>query len=243
MAVRFDSLSDDFAKTSSLPASILNHTLSFWFMLHTAPSSGQTRYLCTHSGGGHFFDVFMQNDAVLEYYTNGNFVTGSTILTGIWYHFARTIASGSNACKVYLNGIQDIQGTDVSLATGAPSTVSIGYSPSSESADMTVAAIKWHTAVLTPEEILNEMMQYLPLRTINLYSWSPSLSITDDGIDYSGNGNSWTVNGNPINIDGPPIPWKLGKRKSLYIPDTTPISTSSSGIVRRGDLTLLGCGV
>lgn len=77
----------------------------------------------------------------------------------------------------------------------------------------------WSTN-LSQAEVQQEMRSYTPVRTANLYSWTPFVdaSTGSDFLDYSGNGRNWTETGTVTFEDNPPISWRQGKNKRIYIP-------------------------
>jgi hypothetical protein len=143
-------------------------------------------------------------------------VTGASAQLGIWQHLALVIQSPvgtpDNALG-YVNGVLNITNPAISDGVSAEK-LWVGNDNDAEALQGNAAAIKiWSGVELTAAEIANEMRQYLPHRTANLYGFWPLLSIADDEIDFSGNANTWTVTGVPITVKGPPIPWREGRRR------------------------------
>lgn len=153
----------------------------------------------------------------------GTEVSGSTLTVGTWYHVAlvRTSATNINA---YLNGSSDITNTRDITGRAAAGRMGIGANNYSDSAfpnevDGNVAAVKMWSTNLSEAEIQKEMWQFMPNRTLNLYSWTPFVdaSTGTDFLDYSGNARPWTEVGSVTFEDNPPIQWRRG-RSRIFIP-------------------------
>lgn len=133
--------------------------------------------------------------------------------TNTWYHVA--LVRNGTSKRLYVDGVLVVDATD---SAAASTTFAVGdWGGGAGNWNGRAAAIKGWEGILTVEEILAEMRQYLPVRTANLRGFYPFHSTGDDQVDFSGGGRTFTVAGAPVNADGPPVPWKLGRGR-IWIP-------------------------
>lgn len=216
MAMRFDATGEKYTRSSGLPT-YSACTIMGWFKISVDRNDYSTFFCLDADTAGYptglkYLVATNSDGTTLQLYVgDADTVTGSTLTVGTWYHIALTVngTSGENAL-VYVNGVLDITQT----AKNA-SSIKILYGESdaengTEALNGVCAAIKEYDAVLTVEEIQQEMRQYLPMRTANINAFYPMLSDSDDQVDFSGMGNTLTVGGTPTVEDGPPIPWCMG---------------------------------
>ena len=159
--------------------------------------------------------------------------TGATALSiNTWYHVAITVnGTGSTAGTAYLDGVQQVQ--HAGNASLTPDTMVYGNNGASGIYRFNgrLASVKVYDAVLTADEILQEMRSHLPYRTDNLNCWTScvdNVASTADN-DYSGNGNNWTPAGTISLEDNPPIHWSQ-RRNRIFIP----AAVAASNVVGHG---------
>lgn len=217
MAVRINANNEDYSRTTNVPPED-PLTMMVWFYLVTA-RTGINTYALLHTDGSAngMFLSFETNGTMLEFLglTAGTPAPTDmgTLATATWYHIAFT-RSGS-AINAYIDGAVVASPTFATTYTEAD--ISVGGHPVDTTvwADARYAACKVWRAALSTAEIQQEMRQYMPVRTANLDSFYPFLSVADDEVDYSGNGRNWTVGGTPTTEDGPPIPWRAGRQRCV----------------------------
>lgn len=147
---------------------------------------------------------------ILNLWNGASHFTGSQAFTiGSWGHIAMTVAGTGNGQYLgYLNGVLDITADGNSSNTAG--RFDIGDNDNG-GFDGRIAAVKVYSgAVLTADEIKNEMRYYIPRRTANLNTWLPCVHPTAAGnlVDFSGNAFNMTLIGTaPTVEDGPPIAW------------------------------------
>ncbi len=209
---------DSLIRTTNLPAAT-TLTVMGWFLFHSGPvdENWETPFYFGGAAGdtGDFLQLF-GNTGGFELYNNvGGTTTGSAWETDVWHHLTMVRkGNGTGDILFYLDGVLDITHTTGVLSTGA---LEIGDDNFTEQIDADVAAIKVWNAVLTADEILNEMQTFLPKRWTNLNCWTPGVRDTVDFLDYSGAGNDWTENGTIAIGGGPPISWGAAVPMALEV--------------------------
>jgi hypothetical protein len=168
--------------------------------LNFGDTTGTRSIVVGTSGGGQTYKIDT-GDEIAQ-------VLGSTLNFDTWYHATVTCAgTGANQIIGYLNGVSDVVGTGHASVTAE--TFSIGYDPIYAGViDGRAAAVKFWGAVLTANEILNEMRYFAPVRWANISGWYPMVNVVvaDNLIDMSGTANL-TAGGTLTVEDGPPILW------------------------------------
>ncbi len=206
MAIRFDTSGESLSRTSNLP-SISTCTVMGWVYISSATAT-TSFFSFGEAATSNRYTIGLWSDASSLVNWNGSAVaTGSTVSASTWYHIAMVIDNASSlTCVVYLNGISDITNDTSGFSA---EKLWFGNNESDELHNGRLAAVKVWSAVLTGDEIINEMKHYLPQRLANINGWYPSVSqaVNDNATDYSGNGNTMTVNGTLSVEDGPPIAW------------------------------------
>lgn len=221
MAIRTDASGEQVSRLTSLPG-ITSFTMMGWFQIVT-DRNVFTAFMCYGaSGNGFLYETQTQSDGTSLAGWNGiTTFNGSALSVGTWYHLAMTVAgTGAGQFLIYLNGVLDI--TADGNVTNPNEKIYYGNSDSNEWLNGKFAAGKIYSAVLTANEINQEMRQYLPVRTANLNTFCPFLTIEGGSstVDYSGNTFDMTVTGGSLE-DGPPIPWKTGQAKFFPVLSST----------------------
>lgn len=219
MSVRFDANTDKLTRTTLLP-SITSFSIMAW-IYRTTTGGGDHEAVFSYGSGTSNYAAYVRSGPSSALFSVTDWVTdftGSAIVDATWYHLAMTVAgTGAGQLLGYMNGVLNCTGNGASI-TG--STLQCCNGPAGGTQEWyngRMAAVKVYSAVLTANEIANEMRQYLPVRTANLNCWSPLLLSTDVK-DFSGAGATWTVGGTLATEDGPPIPWSripLRQRRSM----------------------------
>lgn len=221
MAVRFDASGDSLSRTTNLPT-ISAFTLMGWFYLSADRDANANLLAFGDSAGGGYVQAYVNQAGAsnaLSLFDGAGTATGSTLSNTTWYHVALTCSgfSGGTERDVYLNGVLDCQLTGLSASAASAEKIWVGNDNDTEFLNGRAAAVKIYDAVLTASQIVQEMRQILPASTVSLNAFYP-LWGSGDVTDYSANGRSWTVGGTLATEDGPPVPWKMGRRRQVYIP-------------------------
>lgn len=195
-----------------------------WFKISVDRDTFSSFFAFGTDASSPYYGVLTDSDGVtLIAWNSVATVSGSTALAvGTWYHIAAVVngTSGGNFLT-YLNGAVNI--TSDGSTNPAAGAFIVGSDPDSEWLNGCAAAIKVWSTNLTAVEIQQEMQQYLPIRTANLNAFYPCLSVGDDEVDFSGNGNTLTVGGTLATEDGPPIPWVTGRHRVLIPASGAPV--------------------
>lgn len=205
MAVRFDSSTDQLSRTATLPAINSFSMLAWCYSLAVVSGSvlaiGAADTVTFYSVGRDF------STSRVRVYAGGTLVNGTAAFPGsTWLHLALTCAgSGIGQLLAYANGVLDVTTNGSASATNAKAY--LATDDAGNTMDCRLAAVKIYSAVLTADEIKQEMRCYMPVRTANLHSWLPLLAHTDTA-NYAGTG-AWTVGGTLTTEAGPPIAWSL----------------------------------
>jgi len=206
MANRFNDSADSYSLTT-LGAP---HTLMAW--VYIAVDTNSYSGIFVYNNGSQYFCGMDSTGTRLDFFNGGDNL-GSEIAVGQWNHVAIVSGAGGTGTRVvYLNGVQDISTTGDDISGG---TLFIGNSSGGLFLNGRMAAVKGWNSTLTQAQIQQEMFQYLPRRTTNLFGFWSFLTATEGTVDFSGNGNTLTSNGTPITEDGPPIRWSNGDNFSL----------------------------
>lgn len=211
MSVRFDASGDRLTRTATLPTMTSFSLLAWALVSVSAGFTGALAHGLNADGSQNFYSVGLGNSGGLKLNTYPGDASvgyyGTTVLaTATWYHIALTCAgTGTNQFLAYLNGVAEITRTATAVSTAG--RLMVGDDQGGDPFNGRVAAVKIYSAVLTADEIKQEMRSYMPVRTANLNTWSPLLVSTDVG-NYANTG-AWTVGGTLTTEDGPPIAWSL----------------------------------
>ena len=221
MAIVYASGTSRSLNRASLLSSSNTMTMMGWAIATSAP------------GNNAYFNLFAQRATVgISIWTTGgqtvwNIGTatdddpGSVVSLNTWTHV--TLTKDATASQdMYLNGVLDVAS---SLSQTGSTTIDIGNFAASGGGINAwtgrFAAVKIWNAVLTATEILQEMRQFLPVRTANLAAWYPFVDPTVSAqlTDYSGAGATLTQTGTAptASTDGPPIPWVRGPSR-IWVP-------------------------
>jgi len=232
-SIRANANTEIFTRTTNLPT-INSFTWMGW--VRYATLSGDY-HLAFHRGAHtstDFLAVGAWNNAGYKTYLSDwtNDWSGSTITTGVWYHYAWT-RDGNNH-KVYLNGTLESGLTQTSTAN--PSTAAVhlfGYaSGGSDNLDGCIAYVmEWSGVALTGGQVQQQMRYDAPvveLQRLNGY-W-PMDSLADPGEDKSRRHKTrrWTVAGTITSEDGPPVVRAITKQRPRWT--TAPAAPPAGGI-------------
>jgi hypothetical protein len=148
---------------------------------------------------------------------------GANPAVNTWFHVA-AIRNG-NTKTLYVNGVQAASNSDAVTTQTSFFLGSAFNNVAAVGSDLftgTIAHAKVWKAVLTLNEIIQEMMQGRPVRTANLFGHWPLFNAGDFTVDYSGGGNTITSGGSGTAYgDGPPVP--------LYVPEARLIVAPAAG--------------
>lgn len=207
------------------------YSVSFWLYCNSITSE------CPFHVGKN--DTVFANDTIqiesniIEAVVDENYSTGTTLSTATWYHVG-FVRESSSSLKLYLNGSLDITNSTSIGARAAPTNMDLGLYGTAGGGgpfgplDGNIAAVKIWSTNLTQSEIQQEIWSYIPIRTANLYNWTPFVdtSTGTDFLDYSGNGRNWTETGSVTFGSNPPVAWSKGNRR-IYIPAAAPAATAT----------------
>lgn len=190
-------------------------TVMAWVKLSVDRNAFSCVFAFGASSGGDYNSLNAQSDGTtLEVYNSSTSTSGASLTAGTWVHLAWT--GDATNLLAYVNGVLNI----TRAQDGTPPTngkLWIGSNNDTEWFNGCFAAIKVYSATLTAAEIANEARQQLPIRTANLYAFMPSRNVGEQGVDYSGAGNTFTIGGTLATEDGPPVPWVNYQEDAVYI--------------------------
>ncbi len=219
---------DALRRTTSLPSETAC-TMMAWYKLITRTDFGTFIALVDSGSGGQMIQLDDSGSNVLTIWSSGGNTTGTTINTAQWYHMAMVVElpGAGDDVLFYLDGVLDI-----SRAVGNGSIVDMAYGNNNIDEGVTAqcAAIKVWDAILTVDEVKNEMFTYLPQRMANIHLWTPCLSTGGTTFkDFSSAGLDWTEEGTITHVvDGPPITWSKGSPK-IFLPSAAAPATVHFG--------------
>jgi hypothetical protein len=217
MSLRFDNAADYLERTTGAPSRTA-FTMMGWFKIVVDTNAVATFLRFKASGSADNFVVSTDADGVtLMVFNNSVTDTGTALNVGDWNHIAM-VGDDTNV-TIFLNGIQDCQ---VAQATLTLAHIQVGNAPEfSEFLNGLAAAVKIYDVVLTAAEILQESLQYAPVRFADLNAWYPMIdhATADAAKDYSTFKRDFTVNGTLAIENGPPIPWIV--EDELWVPAIT----------------------
>ena len=151
----------------------------------------------------HFGKSFSNQTLYFSATPNTNFFGSQTINNNQWY--AVTWTWDGTTDRLYINGVLEISTTAIN--TGSRLTIDLGRISSSLSDIVNFDGLKIWQAVLTPEEIRNEIHSIKPKRWQDLWAWLPCNNGAAIGADYSGNGRSFTQTGTVIETSPSSTAW------------------------------------
>jgi hypothetical protein len=219
LAIRFDNSADFFTRTASAPSQA-TLTAMAWVYQISRPSGLGNWFSIAGAADTDYIIAGILTSGGLNYTESNNSGsdvsdTGSALSLATWYHLA-IVRSGGNLVG-YLNGVAD---TTQSAAAFTSTRFWLGNSQfTTNNLDGRIGGCLIYEAALTDAEIQQQMRQYAPVRTANLWAWYPMAdnSVAGCAVDYSGNGRNLTTNGTLTLEDGPPVAWKQGARR-IFIP-------------------------
>lgn len=213
MSIRFSSLSTYYAVRRLFTATPTGEyyppfpsTVAFWIRL-TSDRNAYSAFAAYGNGGKWFIGTNATGTNLVFY--NGTNNNGSNLTVGQWYHVAIVSHPGATGARrlVYLDGKLDINATGDEPTTGG-NAFNIGSDTASEYVDGCMSAFKVWAALLTPEEIKEEMRYNAPVRKNNLWAWWPMVSTNDNYTDRSGQGHPLELGSTVQGVeDDPPIAW------------------------------------
>lgn len=206
MAIRFDNTADYLQRATIVPSSLL-FTMMGWFYRSAATGNISGLLRLAEDPGGSSYGALVNASGNLSVYS-GIYTAGTALDLDTWYHVA--LVGDADNITAYLNGVLDIQTPQTFLD---PTRIEVGNeSESSRHLNGRAAAVKIYDAILSEDEILQEMAQHEPVRSENLNCWLPMVDDTAANCakDYSGFGRHFTTAGTLTVEDGPPIPWRQG---------------------------------
>ena len=136
--------------------------------------------------------------------------------------------------KVYVNGVLDISTTALTGDRLQTTIARVDAFGANDNLDFD--GIKIWQAVLTIEEIRNELGSIKPKRWQDLWAWLPCNNGAAIGADYSGNGRSFTQNG--IIVESPPSSLAWGD-SPVFVPQA--VALAPILIYYRSPLMLSAC--
>ena len=224
MAVRFDASTDFLKRTTGHP-SMTVFTVCCWVRVRSSIASwspiwslwaDSTNNMMLYAKGNSYFSVIDKYD---------EFPTAINLTAETWYHIAWPRPGNAQSTTYYYRTAGATSYSTRNYTSETPTNTSItqhqtgGVDDYDEYLNGEVAALKIYSGVaLSLAQIWNESQYYIPVRTSNLFIWSPFVEKDETTFrDYSGNGRNWTEGGTVTYVDGPPIPWRPVKRK-LFIP-------------------------
>lgn len=205
MSTRISASTMGYTRTTDLPSAV-TFTAMGWFRL-ASDRNAQGRYFEWTGPTNVAYMRVTSTGTTLSVGSNSGASSGAALTVGQWYHLATTFVENTTTTghKAYLDGVQNIN-RDSPATLGALSTLSLGNAATFW-VDTDMQAIKIWNAVLTVDEIKNEMRSVMPVRYADLYGWWPMLDTASDEVEFSGRGRNWTVAGTPTNGNHAPVSW------------------------------------
>lgn len=212
-SIRADAATEIMTRTTNLPQINL-FTWMGWVYFSALAGTYNLTFHRGASADNNFLAVGAWNNGGYKTYLSdyANDWSGSTVTTGVWYHYAWTRSGSTHT--LFLNGVSDI----VQTSADNPATAAVHiFGQASGGADPMngrVACVKeWSGVALTAGQIRREMEQYLPRESLaQLNGFWPMNSLADYTIDYGPRKNRWTTAGTITSEEGPPIPWGVIKQ-------------------------------
>lgn len=222
MAVRFDTLGEDYSASGSFATDVF--TVTCWFLIDVDRNDFQSMWVFVD--GSNYTLLQTDSDGVTVFYFDSAISTLFTATVGTWYFVAISKAgTGANQTTAYwaaANAASLSTSSFTQTQSAGVFTEQIGNDQFNEWINGRIAAFKrWDSVALSQAEIENERLQYLPHRTANLQVFYPFLEgggtagarqnfQGNNGLDLAGGTGSVTA-------DGPPIPWRRDVRKLIKV--------------------------
>lgn len=191
---------------SGTPGTATPYTVMLWQYFNSVANG--TGVFSRNAGA----EVYLWDNGTPKlYWDDLAFYGTTTIAVNTWYHLAFTLTGAVS--EMWVNGVS--QGTDVAPG-GTPVHFALGYRNTSNSRR---EAVKFWGALLSDEEILQELYFNMPVRTADLERWHHFDTPGSTFRDYSGTGTAdFSVYGSPTQGNpGPPITWRKGASK-IFVP-------------------------
>ena len=243
MAIRQDASNEYRAITTTGPNE--NYTsLCAWVKISVDKNAATSLYSSVDGLGSSQYVVQTAADGVTMAAGGVDALGGSAIVSsptactvGQWHFIGVTFLGdglGGVTAKIYFGSEGD---TTLATATASgsvsmstPALMSMGEIWSTgqwlngELSNMKI----WSGSVLTASELLNEMNQFVPHKTTNLWAWYPLLDSGTQLTDFSGNGrNTSSGGGTPTTVAHPNISWS---RPRIRMPISTAVEDPEVGL-------------
>lgn len=221
MSVRFSGSTSNYLRRSTdLHDFTSNYTISFWFYISSDTNAYANLFYYGDNSTTTADSLQMGSDGTtLNVWVQPSEANGTNLSTTTWYNIAVIRASVTDL-KVYLNGALDITGPSVNVTGRGTNSLSLGAwragnAGAADPFNGRIGNFKMWTTNLAQPEIEQEMWSYMPIRTANLYNWTPFIDTSSglDFLDYSGNGRNWTETGTVTFEDNPPVSWRRGRQR------------------------------
>lgn len=187
MAVRFNAVDEHYTAITGVPSEAF--TITFWAKLSADSNDFQSLANIDNGSTDQTIIVQTNNDGTTLglYTTQSNFVSLSPMTVGTWYKVALTKNGSIGIIYSALGTESTLISDDAVVSTQTLTRLRIGMSAySGEWLNGCMTAFKMWDAVLTEQEIEQELVQYEPLRTTNLVRYHPFH--VAETTDHSGNG-------------------------------------------------------
>lgn len=178
--------------------SYTNHTSMCWYK--TPPTAWGTENSIFDLEGTGYHYCFVNGIGDLQLDTGPGGLNAAALTLDTLYHI--TMQGDGTNVRLYLNGVQAVSRANTTIT---PTFEAWGGYVASPLNAGTFAALKQWSAILTADEILNEMRSYLPKRGLNLHTFVPLLNHTD--LVNRTQGVGYTATGSLAYADGPSISW------------------------------------
>jgi hypothetical protein len=197
-------LGDGLKRDSAIVSGAADRTIMVYFRLSSVPTGGDYRtymaWVKDAAGAYNQWDgAYSSADTNAFSVGWNNGTTGNDVAQPFtpslnrWYQLVVARRSSLNTHRYYIDGREvGLRVLDMSAST--LDTLRLGFDEYSNDAGMDLARFREWSALLTPNEIKDEMGHATAVRTANLIADCPLLS---DALDVSGNGNHFTVMGSP----------------------------------------------
>ena len=160
-----------------------------------SPPAGTPWSAIYYVSGAHIGRANMTGTPLYASDRSGTDFLGSQVIgNNIWY--ALTWSWDGTTDKVYVNGDLEISTTGMNFVTSRAITTIGSYGTASNNGENTFFdGVKVWQAVLTQQEIRNEVGSIKPKRFQDLWAWLPCNNGSVVGADYSGSSRSFTQSG------------------------------------------------
>lgn len=178
----------------------------------------------------------LYSDTPNKFYLSDNpgedYVGTTAISLDQWYKIAWTWDGSTD--NLYIGDNLEISTTGLNTATRNSSALGrlSSFTPNVEGIAMD--GLKIWSALLSENEISQEIQTIKPVRKADLWAWLPNNTNGTQGREYGGNNRHFTVNGTPVDVSAAPVPW--GEGVDIFPASSAPPVTASAS-----PLMLLAC--